>query len=252
MRSWQGVIAGMVGITLAGCSSLPQQAYPVFDVSGSNGFSAADIHAAFDMTGASDMAKTKDLLGKQRGIYWYQASKARTGLLNLRTTTSVGVVAGAVGAIISNVATAASGAGLALGSTLLSDQYSLAAQDPIYSAAATSVGCLIAALNVNGAPSADTILVPAAQDASNQILDKVQSGLANLKPAAPNVSDLINAVAQWKKASADVAAAVGVNVSDWTPDAQTALTKAQINIVLANLTSCIETGKLASAAASGK
>jgi len=245
MRNWQGVIAGMVGITLAGCSSLPQQAYPVFD-----GFSAADIHAAFDMTGASDMEKTKVLLGKQRSIYWYKASNARTGLLNLRTTTSVGVVAGAVGAIISNVATAASGAALALGSTLLSDQYSLAAQDPIYSAAATSVGCLIAALNVNGAPSADNILVPAAQDASNQVLGKVQSGLANLKPAAPNVSDLINAVTQWKNASGIVADAAGVPVE--ARGEQTALTQAQINIVLANLTSCVETGKLASAAASGK
>lgn len=218
---------------ISGCAWTPPNAYPVLDVwsdpSKTNTGEKTNAQKAFDLSSETTVDDVVAKLQVQTEYYRYRSERARTGGLELRTGAIGGAVTGAVGAIVGNVATTAVGAGIATGSALLMAQYSLTAQDAIFSAAAAQLTCVVAAASpVLGSSR----LVPELKNASNRILGNVQSSLSALQPKWPSASDLAQAFDSARGALAKIAS----QREDAAVD----------TLVRANLVSCIETGRLAS------
>ncbi|NYT79765.1 hypothetical protein H0A71_22625 [Alcaligenaceae bacterium] len=134
-------------------------------------------------------AKVKDdfvaALNAQASIYLNRADDARIGLFDLQSATLGGAVVGAIGGIVGNVATIATGVGIAAGSNVLAQQYSLTAQSEIYNTAAGRTTCVATILESSTAGTESPLII-AARTASTKILMDVRRGLATLK--APEIS----------------------------------------------------------------
>ncbi|MBR8657648.1 hypothetical protein KDH83_30475, partial [Achromobacter sp. Marseille-Q0513] len=95
------------------------------------------------------------------------------------------------GGIVGNFATVASGAGIAVGSSLLAQQYSLAAQTGIYDMAAKRVMCVATVLEVSTVVSPDLQeVVVAARSASTRILMDLRRSLGELKVPEVNAASV--------------------------------------------------------------
>ncbi|SPT37650.1 Uncharacterised protein [Achromobacter denitrificans] len=167
-------------LPLTGCSALPPKSYPLFEFK----------EDAFDFSGVKTVPETQTKLLAQQTEYWTRMNQARRGSLDARTSVMVGATIGVVGALIRNVATTATGAGIATGGALLDQQYSLAAQDQIFNGAATRVGC-VAIVSNTAREEIDDVL--SLQGASYAIVAKVQTSLADLKPLMPTAGGLMEA-----------------------------------------------------------
>ncbi|CAB3629130.1 hypothetical protein [Achromobacter pestifer] len=233
------LISGLAMLAgVSGCAWSPPNAYPVLDLGKKN---QSAVEAAFNMkppvNTALNVGFVLDKFLEQQQVYWNKASSARTGAMDLRTGVAGGAIVGAVGAIIGNVATTATGAGLAVGSSLFMEQYSLTAQDRIYGAAAVNIGCVISAASV--LPRDKDVLLADVMNAGNRILGNVQAGLAALQPAMPNVGEVM-------KAYADVMATPRPKSGQAFTAQSEADQESLRKIIRADLLSCVETGKLAS------
>lgn len=201
-------------VLLAGCSALPRSAYPILEFD--DVFNFSDI--------SSVEATRKKIVGQQKA-YWERANQAREGSMDARTSVMAGATVGVVGALIRNVATTAAGAAIAAGGALLDQQYSLAAQDQIFSQAAARAGCIVIVSNA-AASTNDALLL---QGAAYAVLAKVQSSLADLKPMMPTTAGLMEAYLARSQAHGFT--------GDESAEAKTI-------VLRSNLKSCIETGQL--------
>lgn len=215
--------------TLGGCAAVPPM-YPVFEAASDTRASSPFVmremvdedrkNAAGEVVNGqdgkplkdkrpvqiSDLPKTITKLYEQRAAYQNQADRAQKALYQTGDGVMVGAVVGAVGGLISNVATAASGAGIATVSGLAGSRYDLAAQRNIYNDGARRVSCMITAasgfsgeLRQLGGASLDADKVEQGrmsvantlQQGADDVLAVVRGQLGQLSPPAINAAAVI-------------------------------------------------------------
>lgn len=194
------LVSGVALMSLAGCAAFPPM-YPVFEEGSKTG-----ANSGFDMrVGNSPIVTvplTVEKLYQQRKTYQDQADQAQKALYQTGDGVMLGALVGAVGGLVGNVATVASGAGIATVSGVMGTRYALAAQRNIYNDAAKKVSCLIVVANsYDGQGGASPRIPSALQQGAEDILSQLRGQLGELTPPPVDAASLIALFSRYKSLS---------------------------------------------------
>jgi len=244
--SHRGIPSALVLLLLTACAASPPGAYPIFTPESREPFAT--------------VTEGGTRLIAERTTYQDRADQAQRGLYQQSDWTLAGVVVGVTGGLIGNVATTATGAGIAAGASQLAARYHLEAQRGLFDAAAKKVGCVVTvtyALKNSAPPSlADPLdklpmLVRSMNFASMEIQSQLRQNLNALTPVPIDAAALLAAYNGYYKVQSiplkgAATAPMGNAIQNYA--AVERLAK-EVKLALLDIDSCVKTGAPVSTAA---
>ncbi len=229
----------LVSVLLAGCAARPPGAYPMYTPAPLKPFAT--------------VPEGNDRLVAERTTYQDRADRAQLALYEQSDWTLAGVVVGVTGGLIGNVATTATGAGIAAGASQLGARYHLEAQRGLFDAAAKKAGCVVTVTYAlqNSAPSELSdelnklpILVRSMNFASMEIQSQLRQNLNALTPAPIDAAAVLAAYNGYYKMQGTPLKGSAVTVLGKTiPDYAAAERLAkEVKLALLDIDSCVKTG----------
>lgn len=237
--SRHGLPLFLVSALLAGCAARPPGAYPMYTPAPLKPFTT--------------VPEGNDRLVAERTAYQDRADRAQLALYEQSDWTLAGVVVGVTGGLIGNVATTATGAGIAAGASQLGARYHLEAQRGFFDAAAKKAGCVVTvtyALQNSAPPSLIDVLnklpmlVRSMNFASMEIQSQLRQNLNTLTPAPIDAAAVLAAYnSYYKMQSTPLQGSnkkvAGVAIRNY--QAAELLAK-EVKLALLDIESCVKTG----------
>lgn len=229
----------LVSALLAGCAARPPGAYPMYTPAPLKPFAT--------------VPEGNDRLVSERTAYQDRADRAQLALYEQSDWTLAGVVVGVTGGLIGNVATTATGAGIAAGASQLGARYHLEAQRGFFDAAAKKAGCVVTvtyALQNSAPPSLIDVLnklpmlVRSMNFASMEIQSQLRQYLNTLTPAPIDAAAVLAAYKGYYKMQSTPLQGSdkrGTGVAIQNYQAAELLAK-EVNLALLDIESCVKTG----------
>ncbi|CAB3881142.1 hypothetical protein LMG26858_03234 [Achromobacter anxifer] len=228
----------LVPVLLAGCAAGPPGAYPIYKSEPLEPFAT--------------VPEGNDRLVAERKAYQDRADQAQRGLYQQSDWTLAGVVVGVTGGLIGNVATTATGAGIAAGASQLGARYHLEAQRGLFDAAAKKAGCVVTVTYAlrSGAPSelSDKLdklpmLVRSMNFASMEIQSQLRQNLNALTPAPIDAAAVLAAYNSYYRMQSTPSQTsdknVMVNGIQYPKIEQLAK---EVKLAILDIDSCVKTG----------
>ncbi|MDN2700855.1 hypothetical protein O0881_02470 [Janthinobacterium sp. SUN100] len=187
---------------LSGCAFAPPDSYPIFHLPTQAQGTALNATASGPFGSPRTVAESRNQLQLQQLWYLKLAEDAQRGVFNQSDWTTGGAVLGMIGGLAKSVPTAAVGALIGGGSSVVGSRYSLNSQTIAYLKAAEKAGCLWAVVsaydNVRQSAqaaawvNADADTIKTATLASMKVQMELRTGLLTLTPTVPDVSQIVS------------------------------------------------------------
>ncbi|MCY1211056.1 hypothetical protein D9M72_227620 [compost metagenome] len=235
----RGIPSVLVPVLLTACAARPPGAYPIF---------TPDSQEPF--TTVADGGKR--LIGERKN-YQDRADQAQRALYEQSDWTLAGVVIGVTGGLIGNVATTATGAGIAAGASQFGARYHLEAQRGYFDSAAKKAGCvaMVTYALQNGAPpllsgALDKLpmLVRSMNFASVEIQSQLRQNLNTLTPVPIDTAAVLAAYNSYYKMQSTPLQGPDANAaSNGIQNYRAAeLLAKEVKLAFLDIESCVKTG----------
>lgn len=192
-------------LSLSGCAFAPPDAYPIFRLPTDGEAKALEqtTNQKSVFGAATDITSSQSQLMSQRLWYLQLAENSQKGVYNQSDWSLGGATLGTLGGLAKSVPTAAVGALIGGGSSMVASRYSLNGQTTTYLKGAEKVGCVWVVVSAYAAAKpADKALLPFWSDADNsvtkgallgslQIQTDVRTTLLTFNPTQPDPKTLV-------------------------------------------------------------